>query len=204
MPRSRPVAIVWLFVGIVICLLGLTVYSARLLSAGHAFITGEGLWAKAQKDAVFYLARYAEEGSEADYGSYRTAMRVIEGDRSARLALAQPRPDIEAVRRGLVQGGLREEDVPRLLELHRLLRALSPMQYLMVVWARSDAYVDQLDELGRELHARGGAHGAAEVAATTRRIHRINQSLAPLESDFSQTLDDMQRIAQSFLATGIL
>ena len=74
MPRSRPVAIVWLFVGIVICLLGLTVYSARLLASGQAFISGEGLWAKAQKDAVYSLSRYATEASEADYQAYEASV----------------------------------------------------------------------------------------------------------------------------------
>src|SRR5512140_2815909 len=98
--RSRPVAIVWVFVGIVICLLGLTVYSARLLSAGHAFVAAEGAWAKAQKDAVFHLTRYALDHSEDDYDAFRRAAAVIEGDRIARLEIAKPQPDGETVRRG--------------------------------------------------------------------------------------------------------
>ncbi|HET7547679.1 MAG TPA: EAL domain-containing protein [Usitatibacter sp.] len=204
MPRSRPAAIVWLFAGIVICLLGLTVYSARLLASGQAFISAEGAWAKAQKDAVFYLSRYAEDGAEDDYRAYRAAIRVIEGDRAARVALTQPRPDIDAVRRGLLQGGVREEDVPGLLELYRLLRGFGPMEYLISVWARSDAFIGELEAIGGALHQRGGARDRGEAQDIARRIHRINRALAPLENDFSQTLEEMQRAAQSLLTTAIL
>ena len=62
--------IVWLFVAIVICLLGLTVYSSQLLSSGRAFIAAESEWSKAQKDAVFYLTRYATERSEGDFEAF--------------------------------------------------------------------------------------------------------------------------------------
>ena len=60
-PRGRRlVIIVWLFVGIVVCLLVAAVYSVELLSAGRAFVGAEGQWSRAQKDAVFYLSRYAQ------------------------------------------------------------------------------------------------------------------------------------------------
>ena len=55
-PRGRRlVVIVWLFVGIVVCLLIAAVYSVDLLSAGRAFVGAEGQWSRAQKDAAFHL-----------------------------------------------------------------------------------------------------------------------------------------------------
>lgn len=202
MPRARPVAIVWLFVAIVICLLGLTVYSARLLSSGHAFISAEATWAKAERDAVFYLARYARDHAGEDYRDYRRAMAVIEGDRAARIALTSPRPDVDAFRQGVVAGGLSAEDVPGLLDLYALLGGTTPMRYLMTLWARSDSSLAELDAIGTRLHE-APALGPAGAEAVTRRIHRIHRDLVPLESDFAQTLDDMERTAQAFLAIGI-
>jgi diguanylate cyclase (GGDEF)-like protein/PAS domain S-box-containing protein len=201
--RTRPVAIVWVFVGIVICLLGLTVYSAQLLASGQAFISAESMWAKAQKDAVFYLSRYAVDHSEEDWRAYRQALDVIEGDREARVALSRAHVDREAVRRGLERGGVRTDDIPGLLALYRVLRNFGPMQYLVTVWERSDPLIDRLEATARELRA-APALSPAETQEVVRRIHRINRALAPLERDFAQTLDDMQRTAQSFLATGIL
>ncbi len=202
MPRLRPVAIVWLFVGIVICLLGLTVYSARLLSSGQSFIAGEAMWAKAERDAAFYLLRYTTDRGEEDYRAYRRAMDVIAGDRAARTALVRREPDAEGFRRGIVAGGLRAEDASGLLELYGLLRSSAPMRYLMTVWVRSDGLLGQLEAIGSRLHD-GPPLDRAAREQMARRIHRIHGTLVPLESDFAQTLEDMERTAQSFLAIGL-
>src|SRR5215831_2189072 len=202
--HSRPVAIVWLFVGIVIFLLGLTVYSAHLLSAGRAFVAAENQWAKAQKDAVLYLTRYAMDRSEDDYEAYRRSMAVLDGDQLARMELVKPEPDSEIVRRGLVAGGVHPDEVDGLISLYRRLRGFGPMDYVMSVWARSDTYTYQLHDLGRELHAATGVNDRAAAGEFIRRIHRINREIAPLENEFAATLDEIERTAQSLLATGIL
>ncbi|HUJ01150.1 MAG TPA: diguanylate cyclase, partial [Usitatibacter sp.] len=202
MPRPRPIAIVWLFVGIVICLLGLTVYGARLLSSGQAFIAGEATWAKAERDAAFYLSRYAADHDQDDYRAYRRAMEVIAGDRGARIALTRSHPDAAGFRRGVVAAGFRARDAPGLLELYGLMNGSAPVQYLMAAWARSDALVGELEAIGARLHdAPPLDRPAADEMA--RRIHRIHRAFVPLESDFAQTLEDMERTAQSFLAIGL-
>src|SRR6516162_8777521 len=117
--RSRPVAIVWLFVGIVIFLLGLTVYSAHLLSSGRAFVAAENHWAKAQKDAVLYLTRYAMDRQEEDYEAYRRSMGVLDGDQLARNELLKADPDREIVKRGLVAGGVHPDEVDGLISLYK-------------------------------------------------------------------------------------
>jgi len=81
--RARPVVIVWLFVGIVIALLGLTVYSSKLQSAGRAFAASEAQWAKATKDAVFFLARFADNPVENDFRTYERAMSTADQAGSA-------------------------------------------------------------------------------------------------------------------------
>src|SRR5438132_294389 len=80
-PRGRRlVVIVWVFVAIVICLLTAAVYSVELLAAGRAFVGAEGQWSRAQKDAAFYLTRYALNGNEDDYRQYERAMAVPLGE----------------------------------------------------------------------------------------------------------------------------
>ena len=98
-PRGRRlVVIVWLFVGIVVCLLTAAVYSVELLAAGRAFVGAEGQWARSQKDATFYLTRYALNGLDEDYVAFDRAMRVPRGDRRAREELMKPDPDFAAFR----------------------------------------------------------------------------------------------------------
>jgi len=197
--RVRPVAIVWVFVGIVVCLLGLTVYSAQLLSAGHAFIAAEAAWAKAQKDAVYSLTRYALDRSEVDYDSYLRAMAVIEGDEAARRELSGTRPDAEVVHRGLLAGGAQTGDVEGLVTLYRRLRGFGPIEHVTALWARSDALARELGDIGRGLRE---APGDAQEAV--RRIAAIDRALVPAEREFSGALGDIERTAQSRLATGIL
>ena len=59
--------IVWLFVGIVVALLALVAYSVNLLSSGRALVAAESAWSKSQKDAIFYLKRYALDRTDPDF-----------------------------------------------------------------------------------------------------------------------------------------
>src|SRR5260221_14608973 len=105
LPRGRRlVVIVWVFVGIVVCLLIAAVYSVELLAAGRAFVGAEGQWSRAQKDAAFYLTRYALNGLEEDYRAFERAMAVPRGDRRAREELSKPQPDYAAARAAFIEG----------------------------------------------------------------------------------------------------
>ncbi len=202
--RARPVAIVWMFVGIVICLLGLTVYSSQLLSAGRAFVSAESTWSKAQKDAVFYLTRFAMDRQPADYDAFERSIAVLDGDRVARIELEKPQPDLEVVRRGLTAGGVHPAEIDGLVKLYQRLHGFAPMQYILAVWARSDFFVRELHDIARELHATAPRLDAPATQSFVVRIHHVNQSLAPLENEFAQTLDELERAAQSGLVTAIL
>ncbi len=67
LPVSKKlVVILWLFVAIVISLLALSYITIENLSSARAYVGGEGLWSKAQKQAVYDLLRYSISHSERD------------------------------------------------------------------------------------------------------------------------------------------
>src|SRR5947209_8997909 len=103
--------IVVLFVLIVGCLLVLANMQMEILSGVRAYVGGEGLWSKGEKDAVHHLARYAETRDERDYRRYLDAIAVPMGDKQARLELEKPAPDPRVVREGFVQGRNHPDDV---------------------------------------------------------------------------------------------
>src|SRR5512140_381177 len=152
---GRPVLIVWLFVGIVVCLLGLTIYSVQLLGSGRAFVAAEGVWSKAQKDAVYYLSRYTVDRSEDSYRAFERAISVLEGDRRARAEFARSDPDLAVVRDGLLKGGVHPSEVEGLVSMYNLLRGFGPMDYAISLWQRSDLYVDDLQNLAQRLRTSG-------------------------------------------------
>ena len=202
--RGRPDLIVWLFVGIVLCLLALAYYSSELLSSGRAFIAAEGTWAKAQRDAVHHLTRYALDRQEADLREYERAMAVIQGPRIARIEYAKPNPDDAVIRQGLVAGGVHPEEIGGLVGLYDRLKLFGPIEYIFNLWQRSDVHVDGLQRIARELRAPGAPPpDSPEAAALVRDIQHVNAALRPIEQDFAQTLTDMQRSAQDMLVFGI-
>ena len=77
--------ITWPFLAIVVLLVLLASESLKIVSASRAYVGGESLWSKAQKEAVYSLFRYAQSHSESDYRDYLESIAVPMGDRRARL-----------------------------------------------------------------------------------------------------------------------
>src|SRR5947207_15070133 len=80
----RLLLIVWPFLAIVVLLVLLAVGSVDILSSVRAYVSGESLWSKAQKDAAYYLNNYARSRSPEDYQRFQEAIAVPLGDRIAR------------------------------------------------------------------------------------------------------------------------
>ena len=76
-----------LFTLIIVSLLVIANIGMDVLTSMRAYVGGEGLWSKAQKDAVHYLLRYGKSRSEDDYERYlllettstRERMKIIVG-----------------------------------------------------------------------------------------------------------------------------
>src|ERR1700687_4345941 len=80
-PDSRsPFAIIWMFAGIVLCLLILANFSFEMLSSMRGYVGGESLWSKSQKDAVFHLQRFAASRAPEELRQFRTDIAVPLGD----------------------------------------------------------------------------------------------------------------------------
>jgi diguanylate cyclase (GGDEF)-like protein/PAS domain S-box-containing protein len=202
-PRGRRlVVIVWLFAGIVVCLLVAAINSVDLLSAGRAFVGAEGQWSRAQKDAVFYLSRYAQTHDENLYDAFQHAIAVPLGTRKARIEMLRPDPDLSVVRAGFIEGRNHPADIDSMITLFQRFRSFAAVQQAMFLWERADAGVDDLISIGRELHD-GPATGPA-VEQQIERINRINVTLGRLEEAIAATLGEAQRAAQSVLLAGML
>src|SRR5262249_11235450 len=131
---ARLVRLVWPFAAVVVLVAALGGVSLDGMSAVRAYVGGESLWSKAQKDAIAYLARYARSGDEAEYRGFTEAIRVIEGDRSARQELQKPDPDIAIARAGFLQGGNHPDDIPGMIALFVRFQHVSFMARAIAIW----------------------------------------------------------------------
>ncbi|MEW6687866.1 MAG: EAL domain-containing protein [Pseudomonadota bacterium] len=192
-PR-RLLALTLPLVAIVAALVGLAAASMETLSAGRAYVGGEGLWSKAQKDAVAHLLRYARSFDERHYRRYLAAIAVPLGDRKAREALEAPQPDFEAARRGFIEGRNHPDDVDAMARLFVRFRHVSYVDKAIGIWAEGDRRIEQLRDAAARLRAEiGGARDPARIDALLDEIHAVDAALAPLEDAFSYTLGEATR-----------
>ncbi len=83
------------FIAIVLLQAFLAGMSLSILSSVRAYVGGESLWSKGQKDAVHHLYLYGETGDDRHYEAYQSAIARPLGDRDARLALEQSRRTLQ-------------------------------------------------------------------------------------------------------------
>lgn len=193
--------LVGMFLGLVGIFLAIVVISLNALSGIRTFVHGEGLWSKAQKDAVTHLLQYASTGKELDYQNYQIAIAVTRGDRKARLELDRPTYDYTVVEQGLVEGGNDPQDIPNAVFLYRHFGRVSYMADAKRLWAEGDAHIDQLMQLAVELRE-ARRHGQLSHESHSRfreRIALLNKQLTALERDFSSTLNEGARFVQDLL-----
>ena len=187
---KKLVVILWLFLVVVVGLLGLSYMTIENLSAARAYVGGEGLWSKAQKQAVYDLLRYSISHSQRDFQSYQKALLVPLGDRQARLELEKPVPDMSVVRRGLIQGRNNPEDVKGMAAMFRHCRQLDHMSEAISIWSQGDALIEQLQRLGDDSHREISSErpNALRIAEMARQVDVIGDQLTPLEDRFSYEL----------------
>jgi PAS domain S-box-containing protein len=189
------------FAGILGLQLLVAAISIDAMSAVRAYVTGESLYSKGQKDAQIYLIDYAEHHDEADYQRFLRALDFPIGDRIAREALQRPEPDVEQARRGLLQGGTHPGDIPGVIRLFRWFHKTPLMADSVATWTDGDALVEQIRVLADKAHRRvvGGDLFAPEVTRLREDATLLNRHLTDLEIRFAKQLGDGARLTQRLL-----
>lgn len=195
----RLLLIIWPFLAIVALQVVFAAVSMDILAALRGYVEGESLWAKAHKEAVFYLQRYAQTQSQVDYQRFRTAIDVPTSYRAGRLELEQPAPDYERVMTDWRKAGSHAEDIPGAIRVYRWFKNVSFMRRVIEDWSRADEHIDELDEVARELAQHGGALMPAQRRAYIGRIQDISDQITPLNRHFSYTLGEATRRAKLIL-----
>jgi diguanylate cyclase (GGDEF)-like protein/PAS domain S-box-containing protein len=190
--------ITWPFLVIIPLLLVLTIVSAEALSAVRAFVNGESLWSKSQKQAINALNLYAISHDERDYQAYLDAISVPLGDHKARLALNQPTPDLDAAYQGFDAGMNHPDDIPGLISLYLVFKDTALMERPIAMWVQGDAYIAELNQAAMQLHRHitNGETDYNQLRPVLETINRINNELTPIENAFSYTLGEASRDAK--------
>lgn len=165
-------------------------FAVKTLSSVRAFVVGEGLWTKSQKDAIHSLYQYALRGEERHYEDFKNDLRIQAGDRMARLELSKPNWDREIVRAGFLQGDNHPSDIDGMINLITRFDHISYMQEALAAWSRADALFDELMLIAEEIHSTIKKSGkeSPQIDKALRRVASINAQLTKEEVIFSSSL----------------
>src|SRR6185503_5455743 len=164
----------------------------------------ESAWAKAQKDAIFYLKRYALDRTEEDYRAFERAFAVPLAARHARDEMAQPRPDIELVKRELVKAGNHPDDIDGMVQVAYRMRNFGHMQEAIALWKQSDQPLDELAAIAAELREQHPDAGEAATRQALYEIDRIQARVSPHQERFAEALGESLRAGKALLLTAML
>jgi len=204
---SRLWKLVWPFIAVVLLQGLLGVGSLYLISGVRAYVGGESLWSKGQKDAIHYLQRYGETRDADDYRRYQEAIAIPLGDRLLRTALDSPQPDYELARKGILAGGNHPDDVGAIITLYRYFHDFSYFNEAVRYWKEGDRYLDQLQAIAEEMHQRiqTGQVGPGDISYWDQRIQAINEGVTPASMAFSAALAQGSRsVMRLLLAANIV
>lgn len=189
------------FVAIVLLQALLAFVSLEFLGAVRAFVAGESMYSKGQKEALIRAQAYSLSHDEADYQAFIQALgTTLSATRSLR-ALQRDPPDLVVARDSMLEGGNNPEDVPIMIQMFRFTKDLPLMARPIQLWSEGD---EAIDELRREVDAEHSSAGrpssnGALATGLGARLLVIDQRLTKLESSFTQELGHAARQVQGLL-----
>lgn len=192
----RLLGIIWPFIAVVLFQALLGSMSLYALSAMRAYVAGESLWSKGQKDAIYYLSLYVDSRDEENFRKYQQAFAIPEGSHRLRLALDLDPPDLEGAREGILAGGNHPDDVASVIWFYLNFRHVSYLEKAIDRWQVGDSFLQELDTLASEIHA-GIAAGRAtprDLVGWKQRIVAINDNVTPAARAFSDALGEGSRM----------
>jgi hypothetical protein len=177
--------------------LGVLLFSINTLSSVRAYVGGEGLWSKAQKDGIYQLLEYARTRNEADYQKFLGYMKVNMGDHRARIELSKGsgKADLDIVRQGFLDGRNDPGDVDGMIKLFLRFHSNKYIYRAIVAWTGADEVLGDFMILGEKLHGemRTQPFSQQRVDAILSQIDPLNDRLTPMEDEFSFALGDGSR-----------
>jgi len=200
---GRVYLIISLFVALIVILILLVQIQNNALMAVRAYISAEGLWAKAQKDATRSLEHYALSRNEDDYQSYFRFIQVTLGDSTSRIEMQKPTPDLGIAREGFLKGGNHPEDIETMINFFLRFQHTYFMAEAIEHWTLADQFIGELNVEAEQLHQEisSGVNKPGALDALHLRLDAINRHLTEQENQFSSTLANASRTASDVSRT---
>lgn len=170
-------------------------FAIKTLSAVRSYVGGEGLWSKAQKDALSHLKVYAYSHNEQDYQAFQQFLKVPLGDGAARTALEKTPPDYDAARLGFLAGRNHPDDIDGMIKLMLRFSQVKYLKQTVFYWKKAESVLLKLIPVSKQLHDKviSGTITPAETQQFLSYISKIDVEFTPMEDGFSYSLGEGSR-----------
>lgn len=176
-------------------------FSLEVMSSVRAYVAGEAMWSRSQKNAVYFLNRYLHSGDASHFAQYQTSLAVPIGDEFARWALERDPVDVEAARIGFLQGGNHPDDVPGLIWLFRYFNRVSFLQEAIREWTATDPMLLELSVFGEVIRSEleNGPVNSNRLQLLSSRLSELNTQFTVHANRFSTVLGEGSRAIKATL-----
>lgn len=184
------------FVTVIVLQAAIAGFSLEVMSSVRAYVAGEAMWSRSQKNAVYYLNLYLHSGEAGQFVQYQTSLAVPIGDEFARWALERSPVDIEAARAGFLQGRNHPADVPGLIWLFRHFNRVSFLQEAIREWAATDPMLLELSVFGEVIRSeleKGPVQDSGRLHYLSSRLSDLNSQFTVHANRFSTVLGEGSR-----------
>ena len=184
------------FVMVVVLQAAIAGFSLEVMSSVRAYVAGEALWSRSQKNAVYFLNLYLHSGKASQFKQYQASLAVPIGDEFARWALESRPVDVEAARIGFLQGGNHPDDVPGLIWLFRYFSGVSFLQEAIREWTATDPMLLELSVFGEVIRSElenGPVQDKDRVQFLSSRLSDLNAQFTVHANRFSTVLGEGSR-----------
>jgi len=196
-------AVVGLMAVLIAVELGTLVFAMRMLSSMRGFVVGEGIWSKAQKSAVLELQNYAWTHDPSHLAKFHEHLKIPMGDYAVRIEMQKPEMDLEAVKRGMLEGKTHPDDILPMVHLIRRFHDDPYIKNSLRLWADADYLIFQLVAVSEKLNTAiletKGPEQKIEIAKLLEDIFKIDRELTVLENEFSSSLSQGSRDLERML-----
>ena len=202
----------YLLIGVMLVILVLQVWSFSFvmstMSSIRAFVGGEGLWSRAQKEAMVSLLTYSISHDEKDYQQSLSYLVVTSGDIVIQQELDKPVPNRAALDQGFIDGGSDPADFPGMEFVYRTFHDVSYMKQAGDLWRQGGVLVEKQTALGEEMHqvilAKGASTTQADLEPFLTPLKENDALMTTLEEEFSSVLGEGSRSMNSILFIAIV
>ncbi len=170
-------------------------FAVHSLSSVRALVGAEGLWSKAEKDAVYTLNKYARTHNEKDYNNFEKFMTVPLGDHKTKVELLKQNMNIDSARQGFIEGRVHPDDVDGMIKLIRRFHDISYLSKAISLWGKGDSVIAELIPISKSIRMQVNAQVPSQkvLDSLLQRVDAINENVTLLEDNFSYTLGEGSR-----------